>query len=105
MYLRAEDLAEGHILEVKGRLVGNGCADPLSPGGGGRRAGQRVRHHISCTRQIPQLVGVFGDESQVALLAARGRRRDSVEGENQWFVIRLQFEGAAFEARAEMFYT
>ncbi len=105
MYLWAEDLAEGHILEVKGRLVGDGCADSLGPGGGGHRAGQRVRHYISRTWQIPQLVGVFGDESQVALLAARGRRRDSVKGKNQRFVIRPQFEGAAFEPRAEMFYT
>ncbi len=86
-------------------FVGDGCADPLSPGGGRRRAGQRVRHHIRCTRQISQLVGVFGDESQVALLASRGRGRDSVKGENQWFVIRPQLEGAALEPRAEMFYT
>ncbi len=64
MYLWAEDLAESHVLEVKGRFVGNGCADPFDPGGSGRRrAGQRVRHHIRCTWQIFQLVGVFGDES------------------------------------------
>ena len=73
--------------------------------GGGRWAGQRVRYDIGCTWQIPQLVGIFGDESQVALLAARGRRRDSVQGENERFVIRPQFEGAALEPRAEMFYT
>ncbi len=53
LYLRAEDLAEGHILEVKGRLDGDGCADTLSPGGDGRRAGQCVRYHIRCTWQIP----------------------------------------------------
>ncbi len=105
LYLWAEDLAESHILEVKGRFVGDGCADPLDPGGGGRRAGQRVCHHIRCTWQIPQLVGVLGDESQVALLAATGRRRNSVKGENQWFVIRPQLEGAALEPRAEVFYT
>ena len=107
MYLWAEDLAEGHVPEVQGCLVGDGCADPLRSGGdgGGRRAGQRVRHHISCTWQIPQLVGVFGDESQVALLAARGRRRDSVKGEIQWFVIRPQLEGAALKPRAEVIYT
>ncbi len=94
LYLWAEDLAEGHILEVQGCLVGDGCADPLRSGGGGRRAGQRVCHHLSCTWQIPQLVGVLGDESQVALLAARGRRRDSVQDENQRFVIHPQFEWA-----------
>jgi hypothetical protein len=105
LYLWAEDLAESHILEVKGRFVGDGCADPLDPGGGSCRAGQRIRHHIRCTWQIPQLVGVFGDESQVALLAARGRRRNSVKGENQWLVIRPQLEGAALEPRAEVFYT
>jgi hypothetical protein len=75
LYLWAEDLAEGHILEVEGRLVGDSCADPLrSTGGSGRRAGQRVRYHIGRNWQILQLVGVFGDKSQVALLAARGRR-------------------------------
>ena len=106
MYLWAEDLAESHVLEIQRCLVGDGCADPLrSGGGGGRRAGKRARHHVSCTWQIPQLVGVFGDKSQVALLAARGRRRDSVKGENQWFVVRPQFEWAALEPRAEMFYT
>ncbi len=105
LYLWAEDLAEGHILEIQGCLVGDGCADPLRPGGGGRRAGQRVCHHIKCTWQIPQLVGVFGDESQVALLAARGRRRDSVQGDNQWFVICPQFEWAALEPRAEVLNT
>ena len=104
MYLWAEDLAESHVLEVKRLLVGDGCADPLRSGGG-RRAGQRVRHHVSCTWQIPQLVGVFGDKSQVTLLAARGRRRDSVKGENQWFVVRPQFEWAALESRAEVFNT
>ncbi len=31
LYLWAEDLAEGHILEVEGRLVGDGCADPPRP--------------------------------------------------------------------------
>ena len=77
LYLWAKDLAESHVLEIQGRLVGDGCADPLRSGGG-RRAGQRVRYHVSCTWQIPQLVGVFGDKSQVTLLAARGRRRDSV---------------------------
>ncbi len=105
LYLWAEDLAEGHILEVKWQFVGDSCADPLDPGVSGRREGQRVSHHIRCTWLIPQLVGVFGDESQVALLAARGRRRNSVKGENQWFVIRLQLEGAALEPRAEVFYT
>ncbi len=61
LYLRAEDLAESHVLEVKGRLVGDGCAYLLRSGGdgGGRRAGQRVRHDVCCTWQIPQLVGVF----------------------------------------------
>jgi hypothetical protein len=105
LYLWAEDLAESHILEVKGRIVGDGCADPLNPGGSGHRAGQHVRHHIRCTWQIPQLVGVLGDEGQVALLAARGRRQNSVKGENQRFVIRPQLEGAALEPRAEVFYT
>jgi hypothetical protein len=107
LYLWAEDLAESHVPEVQGCLVGDGCADPLRSGGdgGGRRAGQRVRYHVSCTWQIPQLVGVFGDKSQVTLLAARGRRRDSVKGENQWFVVRPQFEWAALESRAEVFNT
>jgi hypothetical protein len=61
LYLWAKDLAEGHVLEVKGRLVGDGCADLFCSGGdgGGRRAGQCVRHDICCTWQIPQLVGVF----------------------------------------------
>ncbi len=103
LYLWAEDLAESHILEVKGRFVGGGCADPFDPGCGGRRAGQRVRHHVRYTWQVPQLVGVHGDEGQVALLAARGRQRDSVKGENQWFVIGPQLEGAALEPRAEVF--
>ncbi len=49
LYLWAEDLAESHVLEVKGRFVGDGCADPFDPGGGGHRAGQRVRHHIRRT--------------------------------------------------------
>ncbi len=71
LFLWAVDLAESHVLEVKGRFFGDGCADPFDPGGGGRRAGQGVRHHIRCTWQILQLVGVFGDESQVALMAAR----------------------------------
>ncbi len=72
LYLWAEDLAESHVPEVQGCLVGDGCADPLrSCGDGGcRRAGQRVRYHVSCTWQILQLVGVFGDKSQVTLLAA-----------------------------------
>ncbi len=34
LYLWAEDLAEGHILEIQGRAVGDGCADPGGPGGG-----------------------------------------------------------------------
>ncbi|MFO0005294.1 MAG: hypothetical protein ACK559_29625, partial [bacterium] len=72
--------------------------------GGGRRAGQRVRHDVCCTWQIPQLVGIFGDESQVALLAARSRRRDSVQGENERFVIRPQFDGAGLEPRAVVVY-
>jgi hypothetical protein len=61
LYLWAEDLAESHVLEVEGRLVGDGCAYLLCPGGdgGGRRAGQCVRHDVCCTWQIPQLVGVF----------------------------------------------
>ena len=29
LYLRAEDLAESHVPEVQGCLVGDGCADPL----------------------------------------------------------------------------
>ncbi len=45
------------------------------------------------------------DESQVALLAARGRRRDPVQGENERLVIRPQFEWAALEPRAEVFNT
>ena len=69
LYLWAKDLAESHVLEIQGRLVGDGCADPLRSGGG-RRAGQRVLYHVSCTWQILQLVGVFGDKSQVTLLAA-----------------------------------
>ena len=105
LYLWAEDLAESHVLEVKGRFVGDGCADPFDPGGGGRRAGQRVRYHIGCTWKIFQLVGVFADESQVALLAARGRQRNSVKGKNQWFVVHPQLEGVALEPRAEVFYT
>ncbi len=98
MYLWAKDLAEGHVLEIQGRFVGDGCADQLHSGGDGRRTGQRVRYDIGCTWQIPQLVGIFGDESQVALLAARGRRRDSVQGENQLLVICPQFERVALEA-------
>ena len=60
LYLWAEDLTESHVPEVQGCLVGDGCADPLRSGGdgGGRRAGQRVRYHVSCTWQIPQLVSV-----------------------------------------------
>jgi hypothetical protein len=70
LYLLAEDLVESHVLEVQGRIVGDGCADPLDTGGGSRcRAGQHVRQNIRCTWQIFQLVGVFG---------ARGRRQDSV---------------------------
>jgi hypothetical protein len=64
-----------------------------------------VCHHVSCTWKIPQLVGVLGDEGQVALLAARGRRRDSVQGKNQRLVIRPHFEWAALEPRVEVFYT
>ncbi len=101
LYLWAEDLAESHVPEVQGCLV------PLRSGGdgGGHRAGQRVRYHVSCTWQILQLVGVFEDESQVTLLAVRGRRRDSVKGENQWFVVHPQFEWAALKSRAEVFNT
>jgi hypothetical protein len=62
LYLLAEDLAESHVLELKGRFVSDGCADPFDPGGSSRRAGQRIRHHIRCTWQIFLLVGVFGDE-------------------------------------------
>jgi hypothetical protein len=107
LYLWAKDLAESHVLEVQGCLVGDGCADPLRSGGsgGGRRVGQSVRYHVSCTWQIPQLVGILGDKSQVALLAVRGRRRDSVQGENQRLVIRPQFEWAALEPQAEVFDT
>ena len=107
LYLRAEDLAESHIFEVKGRLVGDGCAYLVCSGGdgGGRRAGQSVCHDVCCTWQIPQLVGIFGDESQVALLAARGQQRDSVQGENERLVIRPQLEWAALEPRAEVFNT
>ncbi len=68
-------------------------------------AKSRKQYQRTCTWQILQLVGVFGDKSQVTLLAARGRRRDSVKGENQWFVVRPQFEWAALESRAEMFNT
>ncbi len=48
---------------------------------------------------------VYSDKSQVTLLAARGQRRDSVKGENQWFVVHPQFEWAALESRAEVFNT
>jgi hypothetical protein len=41
----------------------------------------------------------------MALLAARGRRRDPVQGENERFVVRPQLERAALEPRAEVFYT
>jgi hypothetical protein len=41
----------------------------------------------------------------VALLAARGRRWDPVEGKNQGFVIGPQLEGAALQPRAKVFYT
>jgi hypothetical protein len=34
LYMWAEDLAESHVLEV----VGDGCADPFDPGGGGEIA-------------------------------------------------------------------
>ena len=84
---------------------GQGVRQGSGGDGGSRRAGQRVRYNISCTWQIPQLVGILGDESQVALLAARGRRRDSVQGENQRLVIHPQFEWAALEPRAEVFNT
>jgi hypothetical protein len=59
LYLWAEDLAEGHILEIQGRHVGDGCADPGGPGAGRRWAGQRVRHHVRRTWYIHKLVGVF----------------------------------------------
>ncbi len=49
LYLWPEDLAESHFLEVEGRFVGEGCADPFDPGGGSHRAGQGVRHLIRCT--------------------------------------------------------
>ena len=74
MYLWAEVLAEGHVLEIQGRPVGDGCADPGGPGGGGPRTGQCVRHHVRRTWYIHKLVGVFRNECQVALLAARGLR-------------------------------
>ncbi len=45
LYLWAEDLAESHVLEIQGQPVGDGCADLGGPGGGRRRARQRVRHH------------------------------------------------------------
>jgi hypothetical protein len=57
--LWAEDLAEGHILEIEGRSVSDGCADPDSPGGGCRQVGQRVRYHVRHTWYIHQLVGVL----------------------------------------------
>jgi hypothetical protein len=57
LYLWAKVLAESHVLEIQGRLVGDGCADPLrSGGGGGHRAGKRVRHHVSCTWYLSWLV-------------------------------------------------
>jgi hypothetical protein len=74
LYLWAEDLAEGHVLEIQGRPIGDGCAGPGGPGGGGRQARQRVRYHICLTWYIHQLVSVFRNECQLALLAARGRR-------------------------------
>jgi hypothetical protein len=39
----------------------------------------------------------------VALLAARGRRRDPVQGENERLVFSPQFERAALEPRAKVF--
>ncbi len=59
LYLWAEDLAEGHILEIQGRPVGDGCADPGGLGGCRRRAGQRVRHHVRRTWYTHKLVGVL----------------------------------------------
>jgi hypothetical protein len=35
LYLWAEDLAESHVPEVQGCLVGDGCADPVRSGGDG----------------------------------------------------------------------
>jgi hypothetical protein len=39
MYLWAKDLAKGHVLQIQGCSVGDGCADPGGSGGGRRRAG------------------------------------------------------------------
>jgi hypothetical protein len=46
LYLWAKDLAEGHILHGQGRPVGDGCADPGSPGGRRRWAGQCVCYNV-----------------------------------------------------------
>jgi hypothetical protein len=51
LYLRAENLAEGHVSEVKGGLVGNGCANLGSRSGGNDqdRAEKCIRHDIRLT--------------------------------------------------------
>jgi hypothetical protein len=61
LYLWAKDLAEGHILSIRGPSVGDG--------GPGRR-----RYNIWSTWYIHELVCVFRNERQVTLLAAKGRR-------------------------------
>jgi hypothetical protein len=61
LYLWAEDLAEGYILEIQGRPFGDGCADLGDPDGGRRQAGQRIRYYVCFTLYIHQLVSVFRD--------------------------------------------
>jgi hypothetical protein len=49
--LRKEDLAKGHVPEVEGGPVGDGCivGDSRGDGNAGVQAGKSVRYNVRCT--------------------------------------------------------
>ncbi len=66
--------------------------------------GQRIWRRAMSLRSRGALLATAA-QTHSAPAAAAAAGRDSVKGENQWFVVRPQFEWAALEPRAEMFNT
>ncbi len=72
LYLGTEDLAEGHVSEVKGGPVGNSNADRGGCGGDARgRAGKHIRHDVRRAWYEHKDAWVLRYECQLALFAAR----------------------------------
>ena len=94
LYLWTDDLPDGHVCQVQGGPVGDGCA---AQGGLGRAwSGESVGDNIGRTWDVPEVSGVLGDVGQLSLLAARPRRRHPVQGGDEGLVIGPQLKLAAF---------